>query len=394
MTRGVVNSSARETKPLSDESADSPANAVVSDAPADYEARVFLIHLESYSANFGQTLALAVGLRAENWDARIVCRASCSLASTAAALGVPVHSLPDEGGSGLVMAWRLLRAMRDKKNPPVGPFLAHACDPAASQLVSLAWRLRKKFRIVHTRRVPVMEGNAKAIRCYRVPQAKVITDSLAGKIALRLSGLEPHMLRTIACGLDAAPCPRRNAVAESRFVYAVTGDLTPENGHAQLFDALPGLERAGGMPPWEVRILGDGPHFPALLETAQAKNVARHLAFLTGLHVAAELARCNALVLPAAEGESYLPLILQGWATGLPVITINRLDHAEILQNEGNCLLAQPGDPNDLAAQMIRIANDPLLRDRLVEGGTASLKQFSLQTMVAEHRRLYREILA
>ncbi|CAK7007154.1 MAG: hypothetical protein DELT_00288 [Desulfovibrio sp.] len=363
------------------------------DVAREYAGRVYFVNLDPYSPNQGQTLAIAEALVKEGWDAHIFCRESCRLATLAEKFSLPVHVFSDTGGKSLPLAWRLLRVIRvvEKKNP--ARHLVHACDPSASQLVSLAWKLNKKLRVVHTRRVPIMEANHKAVRCYQTPQAKIITDSLAGKIALRLSGLDPHLLHTITCGIDPSCYPVRKDRGDGRFVFAMTGELMPQRGHAQLFEALP-LVESGGMPPWEVRILGEGPHFPLLLDEAQERGVIERLAFLSGVDPGVELSHCDALVLPAPEGESYLPLILQGWAARVPIITVNRLDHAEVLQDEANCLLMHPSDMDGLARQMQRIATDSALRERLVEGGKSALARFSLRTMVSEHKRLYRDILA
>lgn len=367
---------------------------VSEDVKREYIGRIYFVNLEPYSSNQGQTLAIASSLAREGWDAHIICRASCRLLPMAKSLSLPVHAFPDEGGKSLPMAWRLLRVIRTQEKKNGAPYLVHACDPTASQLVSLAWKLNKKLRIVHTRRVPIMEANHKAVRCYQTPQAKIITDSLAGKIALRLSGLDPHLLHTITCGIDPSGYSARTERNDGRFVFAMTGELMPQRGHSQLFEALPLLEGNTGLPPWEVRILGEGPYFSAFFAEAQQRNVTNRLAFLSGMDPDRELSRCDALVLPAPEGESYLPLILQGWAANVPVITVNRLDHAEVLQDDVNCLFIQPSDIEGLAKQMTRLAKDADLRAKLVEGGKASLARFSLRTMVTEHKRLYRDILA
>lgn len=379
---------------MAHELGNAPGEKPGENAKREYAGRVYFVNLEPYSSNQGQTLAIASALAREGWDAHIVCRASCRLAPMAKALSLPVHAFPDEGGKSLPMAWRLLRAIRAEEKKNGAPHLVHACDPTASQLVSLAWKLNKKLRIVHTRRVPIMEANHKAVRCYQVPQAKIITDSLAGKIALRLSGLDPHLLHTITCGIDPSGRPTRKDRHDGRFVFGMTGELMPQRGHSQLFEALPLLENNSGLPPWEVRILGEGPNFSAFFAEAEQKNITGRLAFLNGTDPDAELARCDALVLPAPEGESYLPLILQGWAAEVPVITVNRLDHAEVLQDETNCLFVHPSDMEGLAKQMARLAKDESLREKLVEGGKASLARFSLRTTVTEHKRLYRDILA
>lgn len=356
---------------------------------------VFFVHLEPHSANQGQTLALAQALLADNWDAHIVCLASCHLAVAARELSLPVHTLPDGVGKGFFTAWRLLRILRKqgwRKWKKTG--LLHACDPTASHVVSQAWRMNKKLRIVHTRRMPIMEPNVKAIRCYQTPSAKIITDSLAGKIALRLSGLEPHLLHTIACGIEPSEQPARLERGDGRIVFAITGPLMPSRGHSLLFDALAHLETMPDLPPWEVRVLGEGPFFQTLLEEARAKDILGHLAFLGGAGIRDQLCQCDVLVLPAVEGESHMPLVLQGWAAGLPIVAINRLDHAENFQDETNCLLVQPGDAVGLAHQMARLARDAKLRAHVAVGGGAALAKFAARTMVLEHKRLYGQILA
>lgn len=367
--------------------------------------RVFFVHLESLSSNLDQTAYLAAALFEDGWDPHIVCPVSNPLADVATTLSLPLHTLPDNTTPGFMAAWKLARIVtrewrrdlkknKDNQTAAKHKGLVHACDPLASQLVSRAWRLDKKLRIAHTRRVPIMEPSAKAVRCYQEPPAKVITDSLAGKIALRLSGVETHNLHTIACGIDPAVYRPRRDRKDGRIIFGVTGELTPSRGHGLLFDALALLAEINGLPPWEVRVLGEGPHFPALLEEARMRNVADHLAFLGGADTTEQLAQCDILVLPASEGESHVPLVLQGWAVRIPIVAINRLDHAEILQDENNALLVQPGDAAQLAGQMAHLANDRALRAHLAKGGAASLAKFPLELMVLEHKRLYGQILA
>lgn len=364
------------------------------DVQAPCAGRVYFLSLEPYSPNQDQTLEIASALVRDGWDARILCRAASFLAAGAAERSLPLHLFPAEGGMGPAMIWRLLRVIRGEEKKSAAPHLLHACDPSASRLASRAWWFSKSLRVVHTRRLPVMGPNRNSVRCYQKPQARIITDSLAGEIALRLSGIEPHLLQTVACGFTPCGRPAHTDRGDGRFAFALTGSLLPGCGHAELFAALPALEARADMPPWEVRILGDGPFFPDLLAAAREKNVESHLAFLGGVDCGSKLARCDALVLPASEGESYLPLILQGWAARIPVVTVNRLDHAEVLQDETNCLLFRPGDTEEMAGCMARLARDAALRERLVEGGSAALVGFGLEPMVAGYKRLYREVLA
>jgi glycosyltransferase involved in cell wall biosynthesis len=78
---------------------------------------------------------------------------------------------------------------------------------------------------------------------------------------------------------------------------------------------------------------------------------------------------------PVSAGGAFT---LQGWAAYMPVITVNRLDHVEVLQDEINCLFIHPSDTEGLAKQMSQLAKDATLRARLVEGGKTRLLRGSV----------------
>ena len=353
--------------------------------------RVFLLQLDTLSPNQHQTLALACGLVQAGWNAHIVCRKGAELAERARSRDIAVDFLPAEGERGLSMLWSLFRALRGNVRASC---VLHACDPAASLLAATAWRMNKSLHIVHTRRMPEMESDFKAMKRYAAPEADIITDTLAGKVALQLSGLGTRKVHTIPCGIDPAEYPKNAHCNQGRFVHAVMGEMVERRGHAIVYGAMSALLAKPSSVPWEVRFLGDGPAFPALLEEAKAEGLERYMAFLCEADETLELSRCDSLLLPAADGESNIPLILQGWACGVPVIAVNRLDYTETLVADVNCLLVQSGDVGGFAENMLRLAQNEDLRQRLVQGGQASLERYSRKAMVAAHMALYRRILA
>ncbi len=129
---------------------------------------LFLVHLAPQSPNQEQTLLLAEALREEHWGVHIICPGSCALARVAGDRGLAVHTVPDGACKGFFAAWKVMRIIRKqcrKGGRQEGSrALVHACDVPASHLVSQVWRLDKKLRIAHTRRVPIMEQQSKSIR--------------------------------------------------------------------------------------------------------------------------------------------------------------------------------------------------------------------------------------
>ena len=351
--------------------------------------RVYLVQLDLHTPNQEQTLALGFGLLRAGWDARIFCREGARLAGRAQAKGLSVHTLPREGERTIPMLWSFFRGLKGHSKQPS---VVHACDPAASLLAATAWRINKRLHIVHTRRVPVMESSVKAVKRYAVPDVDIITDTLAGKVALQLSGLSTQKVHVIPCGLDPSEYPASLPRGDGRFVYAVMGEMAEGNGCSLVYSALDILHSQVTSTPWEVRFLGNGPAFGKILDDAMTRGIAEHLVFLAEIDESEALRSCDCLILATEEGESYLPLILHGWACNVPVITVNRLDHAEILVADTNCLLVQPGDAAGLATQMARVSHDANLRRRLVKGGRAALARFSLKAMSEAHMKLYRRV--
>jgi glycogen synthase len=77
----------------------------------------------------------------------------------------------------------------------------------------------------------------------------------------------------------------------------------------------------------------------------------------------------DAILFPVRWEEPFGLVPIEAMACGTPVVATGLGGSAEFLVHEGNCLLAPPGDPRALASAVTRLAGDPGLRARLVEGG-------------------------
>ncbi len=349
--------------------------------------RIFFLHLDPWTCAQSQTLALAGALRAGGWDARIICRDFSALHAAAASRSLPVHALPRRGILTPPVLWNFFRALGAV--PKDGPRLVHACDPAASRLASVAARLRNSLRLVHTRR---MAGPAGTRPRYAPPPAGLVADSRAAAEALRDAGADARTVHMIPCGFDPADRAAREPRNDGRFVVAITGSLTADKGHLPFFDALSRLAAREDMPPWEARVLGQGPLFRPLLAGARSRGIDRRLAFLGGQDSRAQLRACDALALPAGGGEHCMPLVMRGWACGTPVVAARRAEYETYLADGENCLTVPPGDRESLAAALARLAGDPDLCERLRRGGLAAAARFPLARTADAHMALYRAV--
>ena len=86
---------------------------------------------------------------------------------------------------------------------------------------------------------------------------------------------------------------------------------------------------------------------------------------------------------------------IEAAAAGLPIVATRRGSLPEIVRDGETGLLVNPYDPDDLAQKLLRLINDPGLRERL---GTAAQTQvwrsFTQKRMVNEFESLCTEVNA
>lgn len=86
----------------------------------------------------------------------------------------------------------------------------------------------------------------------------------------------------------------------------------------------------------------------------------------------------DVVVMSSEWPEPFGLVPLEAMACGTPVVATGTGGSGEFLDDEGNCLLFTPGDPDSLAAAVIRLADDPVLRSRLVTGGTETVRRMNM----------------
>ena len=93
--------------------------------------------------------------------------------------------------------------------------------------------------------------------------------------------------------------------------------------------------------------------------------------------IATAYAAADAVLFPVTWLEPWGLVPLEAMSSGRPVVATATGGSAEYLVHEQNCLVVPPGDASALAAAVRRLAGDPALRSRLVEGGRATAARFT-----------------
>jgi glycosyltransferase involved in cell wall biosynthesis len=188
-------------------------------------------------------------------------------------------------------------------------------------------------------------------------------------------------------------------VTESRpgdrpFTLAYVGRISAEKGPLDFVATALAVSRRD--PDSVFVVLGDGPDLPAMREAVAAAGLGNRFDF-RGFRPPAELKAAyramDVLVLPSRrEG---LPLaLLEACAMGVCVAAFSVGGVPELITHGRNGLLAEPGNTEDLARQILTLRQDPALRDRLREQARATVvSHFSVVAQVRKLEAVYAETL-
>jgi colanic acid/amylovoran biosynthesis glycosyltransferase len=149
------------------------------------------------------------------------------------------------------------------------------------------------------------------------------------------------------------------------------GRLATAKGLPILLDALVKVEDA------MLEIAGDGPDRKMLEEKALSLGVAKRVSFLgyqSQTQIRALLNQADVFVLSSfAEG---VPVVLmEAMAAGVPVVATRIAGIPELVRDEENGLLVQPGDSDAVAVAIRRLLGNAALRNRLASAGRRTIER-------------------
>ncbi|GMW01925.1 MAG: glycosyl transferase [Candidatus Hydrogenedentota bacterium] len=236
--------------------------------------------------------------------------------------------------------------------------------------IQATWRVR----MWQWMELQVMRGRGHVIACSRDVEQWLVS-----------KGVPPRNTRLVynACaGPSEIPSPQ---VRSEGVTFLFVGRVVPGKGVDQLVRAIAEVPGARGV------VLGDGP----LLGSCE--NLARELGSrvrFEGFHKdpGPFYEAADVVVLPS-DMEAFPMVLLEAAAWGRPVIATRVGGIPEIVEDEGNGLLVNPGDATALRAAMARMMNG---EDRVRMGLRAREaweQRFSPTSLVSALERVYDEVL-
>lgn len=320
----------------------------------------------------------------------VICPKGSALAKLLAEEELPFLALPGRSPANPLMLFVLERALRRYMTDGVP--IIHTHDANAATVGAFFKSIHgNNVKLVHSRRVSYPLRSGIRLRKYLRADAVVGVSAEISK-GMEKAGLFAEKIHTVHSGIDPdryLPKKERN---DGRFVFLSVGAFTPQKGYSVLIQAMSVLREMEDLPPWEVRIVGDGPLFQSIFEEAQTLDVHPRLALLGKQDSRMILPSCDALIVPSMDGEGSSGAIKEGWVTGVPVICSSLPSNMELVEDKSNGLVTPVGNPLALAAAMARCMNEPALCLRLATNGAKSVLNYTDKRMAEAYADIYRMV--
>lgn len=160
--------------------------------------------------------------------------------------------------------------------------------------------------------------------------------------------------------------------------------------------ALRALQRVRQLrPDAHMTIAGTGPEKARLVALAQELGLAEFVQFAGRLDpdAMAALYRRADVTLNPSLADNMPNSVLEALASGVPVVSTDVGGVPFMVRHEQQALLVPPGDPEAMAAAVLRLANDPALRQRLVSAGLSEVQRYTWDQVAPLLLAVYRSAI-
>lgn len=363
---------------------------------------------------------LAAGLEPRGYETTLVAgslaRGEDSMAFLAERLGIPVRTVPElQREVSPIDDARSVRRMREIIRE-LRPHILHTHTAKAGAIARAAALVSGEARppiLVHTFHGHVLKGYFDPMRTRFFQEVERslarVTDALVAvspevRDELVAAGIAPQeKFSVIRLGIpleerlgdETADLDYRRlyGIDESAFVVGWVGRMTDVKDT----DAVLEIVRAARDRGLEAVLVmvGDGPDRVRLEQLAHDIGIARST-FFVGYQpeVAGYYRLFDAFLLPSVNEGTPVSAI-EALASGTPVVATRVGGVPDVVRDEEDGFLFEPGDTGGAAERLARLASDATLRSTLGERGRDRvLRRYSVARLVEDVDRLYRSLLS
>jgi len=205
------------------------------------------------------------------------------------------------------------------------------------------------------------------------------------------NGIDTESFKPVSREIKAQ-LQRKHGTGPKPVIYM--GRVSYEKSIDQVIRALArAVER---MPELSLVIVGDGPQRNELEQLAKGLNVANKVffkGFVFGRELV-ELLQASELYVTASKSENMPLAVIEAMACGLPILAVNSLGLAEMVEDGLSGHLLPPDDPSAIAAHIVSLMQDDELRERFSNAAIASAARYSEDSMARRLEDIYARVIS
>lgn len=174
-------------------------------------------------------------------------------------------------------------------------------------------------------------------------------------------------------------------------IILTIAELHERKGINHLINAIP--EVIGKFPNVKFVLVGDGPHRDKFIKQAEDLNLHNNIVFLGRRKDIPKLLKSAEIFLLPSIREAFGFVNLEAMICGTPVIASKTGGIPEIIEDNKNGLLISPRSPFDISNSIVRLIENPELREKFkIEGKKTVIEKFSAEKMATQYEKTYLSI--
>ncbi|RVU25054.1 N-acetyl-alpha-D-glucosaminyl L-malate synthase BshA [Sandaracinomonas limnophila] len=158
-------------------------------------------------------------------------------------------------------------------------------------------------------------------------------------------------------------------------------------------DIVQVFEKVNKVIPSKLLLVGDGPERTGIEHLCRELGVSQDVRFLGKLDIIEEALSLADLFYLTSEKESFGLAALEAMACEVPVISSNAGGIPEVNLHGITGYVSEIGDINDMAANSIKILEDPALHSQMKQNALLRAKEFDLKVILPKYEAYYQKVL-
>ena len=350
-----------------------------------------------WSGQAQQVFLTARSLHERGHKVLVVCRPASKTGEYAVEEGIEVLYLPIKGGVGFFVSAVKLISFLWRNHYDI----IHCHGGRDHLLAVMARLLSPGIKVVRTKHnVNPVKGGFGALLQYDWLTHRLTGVSKAACEYLKLAGVPSSKIQRVYSAYDATFVKKQEpdpealqslGIGRNDLVIGTMGRLDSKSkGIVDLLHAAPIILEK--LP--HARFLLVGYAVPSIINLAESLGLRKKIIFAGFRTDIPQILACMDIYVQPSVKEALCSAIIQAMAMGKPVVATRVGGIPELVVDGQTGLLCEAENPENLAQNILKLANQPELRHQMgLRGLERAIKHFSLDHMTDEIENVYRNVI-